>query len=223
MLIRILLICLIAGSSFLGVFGQTGNATNPNTGEKTASVNAVQKRRDVPFPGGVDLQFLIKELAKDLGLNVLFDPESRLDNRKVMIELRNVTTAAALDSVLLQEGLYFEETGPKTILVANRFRGMSVPSIGVGWQPISGQLAEYFGVSHGILINNIRENSPASKSGLKAGDVIVGLDGTPVGGTLGLMRAIDDKSGSEVTLTIVRDHESRTISVAPQKGVQAVL
>ena len=76
----------------------------------------------MPFPGGVDLQFIIKELAKDLDLNVLFDTESRLENRKVKIELNNVTSAKALDYIFLQEDLFFQKVGPRTILVANRPR-----------------------------------------------------------------------------------------------------
>ena len=79
----------------------------------------LEKLRDVPFPSGVDLQFLIKELAKDLDLNVLFDTGSRLDNRKVKIELKNVTAAKALDYVFLQENLFFQKVGPRTIIVAD--------------------------------------------------------------------------------------------------------
>ena len=78
----------------------------------------LEKLRDVPFPSGVDLQFLIKELAKDLDLNVLFDTESRLDSRKAKIELKNVTAAKALDYVFIQENLFFQKVGPRTILVA---------------------------------------------------------------------------------------------------------
>jgi len=82
----------------------------------------LEKLRDVPFPGGIDLQLIVKELAKDLDLNVLFDTESRLENRKVKIELRNVTAAKALDYVFLQEGLFFQKVGPRTILVAAQQR-----------------------------------------------------------------------------------------------------
>ena len=78
----------------------------------------LEKMRDVPFPGGVDLQYIVKELAKDLDLNVLFDAESRLENRKIRIELRNVTAAKALDYIFLQENLFFQKVGPRTILVA---------------------------------------------------------------------------------------------------------
>ncbi|HQU84449.1 MAG TPA: hypothetical protein PKY59_15030, partial [Pyrinomonadaceae bacterium] len=61
----------------------------------------IEKLRDVPFPSGVDLQFIVKELAKDLDLNVLFDFQSRFDQRKVKIELKNVTAAKALDYIFL--------------------------------------------------------------------------------------------------------------------------
>lgn len=80
-----------------------------------------EKLRDVPFPGGVDIQFLIKELAKDLDLNVLFDSESFRPGaapNKIYIELKNVTAAKALDYIFLQQNLFFQKVGPRTILVA---------------------------------------------------------------------------------------------------------
>jgi len=90
----------------------------------TAAANAVPQRleklRDIPFPSGVDLQFIIKELAKDLDLNVLFDVESFRSPRKTNIELKNVTAARALDYIFLQEGLFFQKVGPRTILVATQ-------------------------------------------------------------------------------------------------------
>lgn len=85
----------------------------------------LEKLRDVPFPAGIDLQFIIKELAKDLDLNVLFDTESRLETRKVKIELKNVTSAKALDYIFMQESLFFQKVGPRTILVANQTRRMN--------------------------------------------------------------------------------------------------
>lgn len=85
----------------------------------------LEKLRDVPFPSGVNLVFIIKELAKDLDLNVLFDSGAGarpMENRTVRIELRNVTAAKALDYIFLQEGLFFQRVGPRTILVAETSR-----------------------------------------------------------------------------------------------------
>ncbi|MFN3329820.1 MAG: secretin N-terminal domain-containing protein, partial [Pyrinomonadaceae bacterium] len=74
------------------------------------------------FTSPVDLTWLIKELAKDLDLNVLFDSQSRLDGRKIKIDLKNVTAAKALDYIFLQENLFFQKVGPRTILVADNNR-----------------------------------------------------------------------------------------------------
>ncbi len=85
----------------------------------------LEKLRDVPFPSGIDLPYLIKELAKDLDLNVLFDKDTFGNGqapKKVFIELKNVTAAKALDYIFLQEGLFFQKVGPRTILVANQLR-----------------------------------------------------------------------------------------------------
>jgi len=81
----------------------------------------LEKLRDLPFPSGVDLQFIVKELAKELDLNVLFDSASfRQAGRKTYIDLKNVTAARALDYIFLQEALFFQKVGPRTILIANQ-------------------------------------------------------------------------------------------------------
>ncbi len=82
----------------------------------------IEKLRDVPFPGGVDLQYIIKELAKDLDLNVLFDEQTfrQGQDRKIKIELKNVSAAKALDYIFLQTNLFFQKVGPRTILVADQ-------------------------------------------------------------------------------------------------------
>ena len=81
----------------------------------------LEKLRDVSFPTGIDLQMIIKELAKDLDLNVLFDRESfQAAGRKTFIDIKGVTPARALDYIFLQEGLFFQKVGPRTIMVATQ-------------------------------------------------------------------------------------------------------
>ncbi len=99
----------------------TPTAFVQNGTSSTQMPQKLEKLRDIPFPAGVDLQFIIKELARDLDLNVLFDVESfRTTGRKTFIDLKNVTAARALDYIFLQEGLFFQKVGPRTILVATQ-------------------------------------------------------------------------------------------------------
>ena len=85
------------------------------------------------------------------------------------------------------------------------------------------QLARYFGVEGGTLIDEIRENSPASKAGLKAGDVIVEVEGVSAKGPLTVIQNIIDKNAIEVTFTIVRDRKRISVPVALEKVVASVL
>ena len=152
MLIRSLVSILIVASSFVLAAGQTLDAQkkDPDKAAKTSNAGGTEKLRDIPLPGGVNLQFLIKELARDMDLNVLFDPESRLEARSVRIELKNVTVAESLNYILLQEGLISEEAGPKTILVATRLRATSIPQIGVGITPLTAAACPIFWRRKGI-------------------------------------------------------------------------
>jgi len=222
---RLFVSILIVALSFVLVTGQIPDSQKLDA-DRTAKVSGVggQKMRDFAFSKGIDLQFLVKELAHELDLNVLFDPESfRTPGRITYIDLKNVTAVAALDYILLQEGLCFEEAGPKTILVAVRARQQGIPQIGLAVLPMSDQLAQYFGVDGGILINMVRDDSTALKAGLKAGDVIVEIDGVPIRGPLGLMRIINDKNQSDFILKVVRDRKARMISLTYTKGIQSVL
>lgn len=90
--------------------------------------------------------------------------------------------------------------------------------IGIGVSPLTKQLGDYFGVTdgRGLLINEVRENSPAAKVGMKAGDVVVAIDGKPVGETPELIEAINAKKDGDVTLTLVRNKRKETVKVTPE-------
>lgn len=94
--------------------------------------------------------------------------------------------------------------------------------IGVATQPLSKQLADYFGVTEGILITSVNENSPAAKAGLKAGDVITAVDGEKVDSPGDVTRAINKKEEGPITLTVVRDRNSRSVTVTPEKPPQTM-
>src|SRR5207237_3079330 len=47
--------------------------------------------------------------------------------------------------------------------------------LGVSVLELTDQLASYFGVRRGVLVTAVTEGSPASRAGLKAGDVITGV------------------------------------------------
>ncbi len=92
--------------------------------------------------------------------------------------------------------------------------------IGVSTQTLTKQLADYFGVSAGVLITSVSENSPAAKAGLKAGDVITAIDGEKVSSPGDIVRSLSKKETGDVSLTVVRDRNTRTVTLTPEKNPQ---
>ena len=79
------------------------------------------------------------------------------------------------------------------------------------------QLADYFGVTNGkgLLVHAVDVDSPAALAGLHAGDVVVRMNGSPVGTKSDWSRALHDSKGHPVSLTVVRDRHEQTLTMTP--------
>ncbi len=76
------------------------------------------------------------------------------------------------------------------------------------------QLAEYFGVTDGVLVKAVIKGSAAEKGGLKAGDVIVKVDGAKVGSTREITSQLRSvRSRKSVPVTVVRDKKELAFAV----------
>lgn len=84
--------------------------------------------------------------------------------------------------------------------------------LGISVDELSPQLSEYFGTKEGVLVTTVRENSNASRAGVKAGDVITSLNGGTVTTAADLRRRAQRlEGGDEFTLAIVRDRKPMTL------------
>lgn len=91
--------------------------------------------------------------------------------------------------------------------------------LGIVVQELGSQLADYFKVKGGVLVASVTPESPASRAGLKAGDVITALDGKDVKSPGELLNALRDlPDGREVSLSIVRNSAAMTIKVKLAAG-----
>jgi serine protease Do len=84
--------------------------------------------------------------------------------------------------------------------------------LGVTVDSLSDQLKDYFGVKEGVLVTSVVEDSAAAKAGVKAGDVIVSVNGSSVDDPSDLRERVRDlDAGAEFTLSVVRDKKSMTL------------
>jgi serine protease Do len=87
---------------------------------------------------------------------------------------------------------------------------------GLDLQVVDENIARYFGLSQpsGALVNNVEAGSPADKSGLKQGDLILKCDGKPVRDAVALQSfLVDSKPGTKVNFEVLRDNNLVTVSL----------
>jgi serine protease Do len=88
--------------------------------------------------------------------------------------------------------------------------------LGVQIQPVTSEVADALGLKQaaGALVTEPQSGSPAAKAGVKAGDVIVSIDGTAIKDSRELAQKIGTMSpGSSVRLDVIRDGSQQTINV----------
>ena len=97
--------------------------------------------------------------------------------------------------------------------------------LGVGLQSLTPQLAEYFGMSGrtGMLIASVSENSAAAKAGLKAGDVVLSVDGQQVQRQNDISNALRGKENTTVDIKVLRDKQERSFKVQVERGNESSL
>lgn len=94
------------------------------------------------------------------------------------------------------------------------------PLLGVSAEDVSGQLGSYFGAPDGtgVLIREVRPGMAAEKAGLKAGDVIIKVDGKPVHTLVDLRAQLRDKGDQKsVSLGILRKGAEMNVAVTIEK------
>jgi serine protease Do len=88
--------------------------------------------------------------------------------------------------------------------------------LGVSLQPLTPELAASFGVKDrkGALISEVTPDSPAARGGVKAGDVVLAMNATPVESPGDLARAVGlARPGTESTLRVSRRGAEQTLKV----------
>jgi serine protease Do len=93
--------------------------------------------------------------------------------------------------------------------------------LGITMQPLSRDLAEYWNIDApgGVILDAVLEGSPAAAAGLKAGDVVLTVDGEPLPvreqKDLSVVQKMIRRAGAgrDIPLSIWRGGEQRTVSV----------
>ena len=166
---------------------------------------------------------------------VEFDGERVRSTRQFMRLVQESVTGRPVQAAVLRDGQRVTLSVEPREGGGFRFSGKAVPKVlvppaggsfdvfpkiaaigsgrlGISVSELSPQLAEYFGTKDGVLVTSVSDDSVASKSGLKAGDVITAVDGGAVNTSADLRRRIQRlEEGDEFTLGVVRDKKALSL------------
>ena len=92
------------------------------------------------------------------------------------------------------------------------FFGSSL-NVGALVEPLTTQMAEYMGVSSGVMVKQVAKKSEAAGAGLKAFDVILRVGTEPITNLAGWDRALRSNEGKQVQVTVLRDRKQQTVTL----------
>lgn len=100
--------------------------------------------------------------------------------------------------------------------------------LGVYIQNLTPELAKAMGIKedHGALVADVSAGGPASRAGIEKGDVILEIDGKPVGDINQLTLQVSESApGTTIHLKVLHNTEAKTVAVTlgelPEKSEQA--
>src|SRR6266851_4732764 len=88
------------------------------------------------------------------------------------------------------------------------------PTLGIESESLNPQLAEFFGVKDGVLVRSVIKYSTADKSGFKAGDVIIKVDGEKVASPREISSILQAaRSKKTLPVTVIRRQKEVVLNV----------
>jgi S1-C subfamily serine protease len=92
--------------------------------------------------------------------------------------------------------------------------------LGIGGQerPLPPRIAKEVGRARGVEVSEVVADAPAAAAGLRPGDVIVAVDGSPIEGMSELQRVMaSERIGSPVRFTVARHERLLEVDVVPRE------
>ena len=128
-----------------------------------------------------------------------------------------IISVAVITLLLLGLGFFFF---PRQIAdqspVESALETATIADLGISYLQVTQGLSDYYGlgVSSGVLVTEVVSGSPADRTGVQVGDVILSYNGVKLEGEarlLGMMMACP--AGNEVTLEVWREKDIRTMEL----------
>jgi S1-C subfamily serine protease len=189
---------------------------NPNgfAGSVTAGVVSALGR-SLPTRSGANVRVVDNVIQTDAALNPGNSGGALADGRGRVV---GVNTAVAGIGLGLAVPINDATRRIVAALMAEgRFRRAY---LGIGGQerPLPPRIAKEVGRARGVEVSEVVADAPAAAAGLRPGDVIVAVDGSPIEGMSELQRVMaSERIGSPVRFTVARHERLLEVDVVPRE------
>jgi S1-C subfamily serine protease len=189
---------------------------NPNgfAGSVTAGVVSALGR-SLPTRSGANVRVVDNVIQTDAALNPGNSGGALADGRGRVVGINTAVAGVGLGlAVPINEAT---RRIVAALMTEGRFRRAY---LGIGGQerPLPPRFAKQLGRSRGVEVSEIVEDAPAAAAGLRPGDVIVAVDGSPIEGMSELQRVlVGERIGEPVTFTVARIDRLLEIEVVPRE------
>lgn len=171
-----------------------------------------------PVEGEAQLGRMLKEVPPGKTITLLVSRDGQQQSFTITLADRSTLEADAWSQHIPVEpdeddGLTLPAARPGFASSLFSSLGMNTAYTGLEVDMLGPQLADYFGVhdGQGLLVKRVDDNSPGSAAGLRAGDVIMKVNGRIVATPSQWFRTIHANRGKQVELTVMRDHKENTV------------
>jgi regulator of sigma E protease len=107
-------------------------------------------------------------------------------------------------------------SGPVRFRVERREDGSETPTEHTVEVPAEGSLSRLGVISATILVDLVSPGAPAEEAGLQRGDLLLAVDGRPVGSFQSFANTVRTSHGRPLEITYARDGETRNVSIQPR-------
>ncbi len=152
---------------------------------------------------------MLNNLDTGQNVNVRIFREKEYKDFDVVLGEKEITDFKFLSP----SGNSFFQKRPENVFVY-QYKGKNGKWIGILTMELNDQLLESYNLKHGVQIKEVLDDTPAREAGLKAGDIIIEMDGKKIKITNDIHKVIQSKIIDDIIkIELQRDKKTKTIDV----------